>query len=217
MRDTYGDDCKFIVFDIKMNGNWLDVPTAATLAKYLKLEFVDYVRIPATMEKLNEERDKPSTQAIRNGKGNDKKREGIVIRPIRECVDERGNRIIAKHKQDSFKETKTAREVDPKRLEVLKQANAIATEWVTEERLKHILNGVQALLNSVQGIEGGQREVNIDDMKTIILMMIEDVEREAKGEIIESPEARKAIGSRTAQLYKKFLVNRLNDLKGESK
>jgi len=210
MRNTYGDDIKFVVFDVKMNGNWLDVPTAKTLAKYLKLEFVDYVRIPATLEKLNEERDKPSTQALRNGRGADKIREGIVIRPIRECIDERGNRIIAKHKREQFRETKKPREVNPESLEVLKRANAIADEWVTEERLRHILSGVQALLNNVMGFDGS-RELSIDDMGTIIKMMVEDVEREAKGEIVESKEARKAISNRAVKLYKNWLKEKFKE------
>jgi hypothetical protein len=39
--------------------------------------------------------------------------------------------------------------------------------------------------------------------------MVEDVKREAKGEIVESKDAMKAIGSATARLFKKRLVNQL--------
>lgn len=211
MAHTYGDDLKFVVFDIKMNGNWLEVPLAETLAKYLKLEFVDYVRIPAKLENLDAERDKPSTQAIRNGMGSDRPREGIVIRPIRECVDERGNRIIAKHKQERFRETKTPRIVSAENTAMLQQANAIALEWVTEERLNHILHAAQALLYNVQGLDQSKVELTIEDTRDIIKIMTEDIYREAKGEIVESPEAKSAIGKRTAKLYKEFLVKKLED------
>jgi hypothetical protein len=211
MSETYGPELKFVVFDIKMNGNWLDVPLAETLTKYLKLEFVDYVRIPATLEKLNEERDKPSTQAIRNGCGNDKRREGIVIRPIRELVDTSGNRIIAKHKQASFCETRKPREVNKADLEVLREASAIAEEWVTKERLNHIVNTAQALLYNVQGLDQSKTELTIEDTGDIIKIMAEDIYREAKGEIVESPQAKQAIGKRTAKLYKEFLMKKLED------
>lgn len=211
MSHTYGDELKFVVFDVRMNGNWLDVPLAETLAKYLKLEFVDYVRIPAKLENLDAERDKPSTQAIRNGMGNDRPREGIVIRPIRECVDERGNRIIAKHKQARFSETKTPREVKPERAKVMAEAKAIAKEWVTEQRLSHILNAAQALINAASGINQSCKELNIEDTGDIIKMMIEDVEREAKGEIVEGPDVKTAIGKQTAWLYHEWLAKKLKE------
>lgn len=205
MKATYGLDLKFIAFDVKMNGNWLDVPTAETMIKYLKLDFVDYTRLRPTLENLNAERDRSSVQASRNGCGDDKLREGIVIRPIKELVDERGNRIIAKHKRAEFTETKTPREVDPARQIVVKAANKIASEWVTEERLKHILSGVQALINNMKGLENSTRELSIEDTKEILEVMVEDVYREGKGEIVEGPETKTAICKRAAKLYRKWL------------
>jgi len=42
-------------------------------------------------------------------------------------------------------------------------------------------------------------------------MMIEDVLREAKGEIVESPEATKQIGRATALLFKEMLNKTLEN------
>jgi len=45
--------------------------------------------------------------------------------------------------------------------------------------------------------------------------MIEDVTREAKGEIVDSPDARKAIGKRTADLFKAREKNKLKELRDD--
>ncbi len=221
MRATYGDQLKFIVFDvaIAMDGEhrlFMKVPDAAHCAEILGLEFVDYVRIPTKLSKIDEERMKPSVQAVRNGITEPKEREGIVLRPIEEARDYRGNRIITKHKNDSFKETKTQREVDPKKLEVLAEANKIADEWVTEMRLLHVMDRARAL-KLAAGMDSGLEspELGIEDTGPIIGLMLEDVKREAKGEIVESKEAMKAIGSATARLFKKHLNQNLVAVQGE--
>jgi hypothetical protein len=212
MKATYGDQLKFVAFDVKMAGNWLDVQNADTLVtRFLKLEFVDYKRIPATLEAIDFERDRPSTQAIRNGVGDGKEREGVVLRPIGEVFDDRGNRIITKHKNASFMETKTPRTVDPDKQVLLANAQKIAEEWVTEMRLQHVLDRAQVLKNEA----GDTTEMTVEDTGQIIGIMIEDVKREAKGEIIESQGAIKSIGSRTAKLFQKYLQSRLAVQQGE--
>ncbi|MCK5603842.1 hypothetical protein KAR91_18285, partial [Candidatus Pacearchaeota archaeon] len=122
------------------------------------------------------------------------KREGIVIRPILELMDNRGDRFVAKHKCDEFRETKKIRTVSPEKLQVLKEAKAIAKEWVTEQRLLHVLDKVFA-----------SDEHTIERIRNVIMAMTEDVFREAKGEIVESREAKKAIGKMTASLFKEYL------------
>jgi len=211
MRSTYGPELKFVAFDVKMNGNWLDVPLAANLVKYCKLEFVDYVRIPATLPEIDAQRDRDSVQAVRNGMGEGHKREGVVLRPIQETYDERGFRIITKHKGAEFREMKTQRQVDPEKAMVLTEAKAIAEEWVTPMRLNHILDTALSTLKAVQGLDDSRKVLGPEDTKIIIEIMWEDVTREAKGEILESKEAMKAIGNRTAYLYKQWLINRLKE------
>lgn len=196
MSNTYGTELKFVAFDVSVNDLWLEVPKAENICNALNIEFVDYVKISTDLEALNAERDKPSTQAKRNGILGDKIREGVVLRPLVEFIMKNGSRVIAKHKRDEFKETKTPREVSPEQFKILEDAKAIAEEWVTEMRLKHVLDKLP------QGI-------NIENTKMVIEAMVEDVYREAKGEIVESRNVTKFIGSRTAQLFKQKIQNQL--------
>lgn len=189
MKDTYGDKLKFVVFDILINGCWLDVLGAEGVSRIFGLEFVDYVKIPCDLPNLDFQRDKPSTQAIRNHCGDDKLREGIVIRPLIELTKNNGNRIIAKYKGDKFRETTNVRKVNPDNLELKSNAISIAEEWVTPMRLNHVLDKL-----------GNPTDITLTGI--VIKAMIEDITREAKGEIVESPHALKHIGRKTSQLYK---------------
>lgn len=199
MSGTYGKELKFIIFDVRTNdGKWFNVPDAELCALHLGLDFVDYARIATKLSEMDEQRKRPSTQAIRNGIMEPKEREGIVLRPIEETEDHRGNRIITKHKNDSFKETKTQREVDPEKLQVLADANKIADEWVTEMRLQHVL-------------DKSGTELDIKNTPVVIRAMVEDVRREAAGEIIESKDAMRAIGLATARLFKKYLNDKFTE------
>lgn len=186
----YGKDLKFIAFDVKIGEYWLDVPNANRVANKLGLEFVHWKRVSTDLAALDAERDAPSEQARRNGVEGDQPREGVVLRPIREFTDNGGHRIISKHKRAEERETRTVREVDdPAKLRVLEEAEAIAAEWVTPTRLEHVLDKLG--------------DVGIQDTPKVIAAMIEDVVREAKGEIVDSKEARRAIGTHAAKLFKK--------------
>jgi len=196
MSATYGKKLKFIGFDVQVNNIWLNVPNAEEICKSLNIEFVDYVKVSTDLESLNAERDKQSIQAIRNGCGENKLREGIVLKPLIEFTTNNGGRVIVKHKRDEFKETKTQKEVSPEKFKIMEDAKAVAEEWVTEMRLKHILSKLP------QGI-------NVENTKLVIDAMVEDVYREAKGEIIESREVTKFIGCKTATLFKKKLQNEI--------
>ena len=192
MSGTYGKQLKFIAFDVKFCGKWLNVPEAELLCSVLDIEFVHYVKIPTFLSAIDEERAKPSIQAARNGILEPKEREGIVLRPLSECYDSWGDRVITKHKNDAFKETKTQRQVDPTKLQILTDAKMIADEWVTEMRLQHVIDK--------SGVE-----LIVENTPIIIRAMIEDIRREATGEILESKEAMKQIGSATARLFKRYL------------
>lgn len=206
MSKTYGKDPKFVVFDVRFNGSWLPVPRAEQVAAMLKMEFVHYVKISTKLEEIDRERDADSVQAVRNGMGEGHKREGVVLRPCEELFDERGSRLIAKHKRSEFIETKTIREVNPDKQLILKAANAIAEEWVTPMRLQHVLSVVRIMRHMIDG-----QPLDMTDTGRVISAMIEDVEREAKGEILESKEARTAIGKRTARLFKQTFVDALKE------
>jgi hypothetical protein len=201
MRLTYGNETRFVAFDVRIGPCWLSVPDAEQIVTDLNLEFVAYNLIPTTIEAIDAERDAPSVQSIRNGIGGCKIREGIVLRPPVEVRKNNGDRIIAKHKSEMFRETTQRRKViSPEKLVVLKEAEAIADEWVTHMRLTHVLQRFPD-------------DVGIDSMGEIIKAMVEDVEREAKGEIVESKAARKAIGKRTAKMFNQLMQNKLKGSK----
>jgi hypothetical protein len=196
MKHTYGEGLKFIGFETNIGGKWLCVPDAEKIVRSFNLDFVHYDLIDTNIETLDYYRDQPSIQARKNGILEDKKREGIVLRPLIEVIKNNGSRIIAKHKADAFQETKTKRNLNEDKLKILEKAEEIADEWVTLMRLSHVL----------------QNLIIIDETQTgiVINLMIEDIEREAKGEIIESKEVRKMIGKRTVLLFKQYLKEKIN-------
>ena len=59
-----------------------------------------------------------------------------------------------------------------------------------------------------------QRLPDCDDIKAtprVIAAMIEDVLREGSGEIVDSRDARAAIGRKTAAMFKAWLTTRLHE------
>lgn len=196
MSERYGKELRFVAFDVQIGDSWLGVPQAADVVAKLGLEFVHYVKVSTELAALDAERDAPSEQARRNGIEGDKPREGVVLRPLVELTANNGERIISKHKQDEERETKTARQVvDPSRLDVLSKADAIADEWVTPTRLAHVLDKLG--------------DVGIERTRDVISAMIEDVTREAAGEIVDSREAHAAISRKAAELFKARLKDGL--------
>jgi hypothetical protein len=204
MSATYGKVAKFIVFDITVlgadqEGNpkdcVLSVPQADDLATKLGMEFVYWEEIEATTEAINAFRDADSVQAIRNGCGPGHKKEGVVVRPLIELTKNNGERIIVKHRRKEFAERQNGEPepgIDPERLKILEDAQAIADEWVVPRRLEH----VRAKLAP---------DLTIRDTGTVVRAMVEDVLREAAGEIVPSKEASAAIGRKAAELFHAFL------------
>lgn len=127
----------------------------------------------------------------------DPPREGVVLRPLVELTLNNGERVIAKHKRDEERETKSPRKaVDPERLEVLMGAEAVAEEWVTPARLEHVLDKLGS-------------GIGIERTREVISAMVEDVLREGADEIRDSKDARTAIGRKTAELFKASLRTNL--------
>lgn len=195
----YGDRLRFVAFDVKVGDCWLDVPNAKQVAERLGLEFVHYRKVTTDISALDAERDAPSEQAKRNGVQGDMPREGVVLRPLREFRDNSGGRVISKHKRVEERETKTTRDasVDPSKLKVLENAKAIADEWVTVTRLEHVLDKLGP--------------VGLESTSAVISAMIEDVMREGAGELVDSKEARKAIGAATARMFRQRVAGSLRE------
>lgn len=185
----YGQEKKFVAFDVMIGGHWLNVEVAHKIVTDLGLEFVPFHLVDCTLENLDYWRDAPSEQAVLNSISEPQMREGIVIRPTFEFIDHHGNRVIAKHKRPEFSETKTQREVreHPEK----EKAYNVAEEWVTLNRLTNMIS---------------HHPYNkIEDTPDVIKYMIEDIIREGDGEVEDNKENRKAIGSAAAFLFKKYL------------
>lgn len=204
MSKTYGKELRFVAFEVKIGHSWLAVPNAEKFVQSLCLDFVHYNKIPAVLSAIDAVRDADSVQAVKNGMGTGHIREGIVLRPLFEVKKNSGERVIAKHKRPEFTETMTTREVDPTKRQALEDAQAIATEWVTDQRLQHVIDSLVAL-----GKAASADRLSITETGEVIKAMIGDVVREAGEEIMDTKEARKAIGARAAKLYKIFVVEGL--------
>lgn len=200
MAKTYGPELCFTVYDVRIRGHvWLGVVDAETFTGPMGLEFCPYWLVKTSIATLDAYRDQDSTLAQRRGMGPGHKMEGIIIRPLSEHNDEHGNRVIAKHKRAEFMERKTPKPVDISKLEVLKEAQAIADEWVTFNRLQHVIQ--QLTVNDVAP--------GIEQTGDVIRAMIHDVEQEAFKEIEPSQAARAAIGRTTAKMFKTYLQSQL--------
>lgn len=199
MRETYGNDLKFVAFEVMINDRWLCVPEAEKIVLSFGLDFVPYCKISTDLQELDTWRDASSYQSSKNGISERRQREGIVLRPLIEVTKNNGQRIIAKYKNDDFGETKTKRSLadDEDKLKVWNIANEIADEWVTRMRLQHVLDAFP--------------NASIEQTGQIIKAMVEDVEREGNGEIVFSKEALSAIGKKTALLFKETLKNSLRN------
>lgn len=195
MSKVYGKDIKFVAFDVKVNDEWLPVPMAETTAAALGFEFVHYARVPATVEAVNAERDRPSEQAMRNGCGT-QIGEGIVVRPIEEKKHPSGGRLIAKHKRPEFSEHRTPRELDPSKAAKNEELAKVADEWVTDMRLSHVLDKL---------LPGG-KEPTIEDTAGVINAMVKDIAEESG--LMLPKEIVRAIGRATSKLFQARLALR---------
>jgi len=197
MRESYGDQLQFVAFEVRIDNMWLSVPRAEMICNELGIEFMPYEKIPCTLEAIDSERDRESIIGFRRTGKHNIPREGVVLRPLVEFTHQTGGVIRVKHKREEFHETKTSRKViDPELLLVLEKASEIAEEWVTPMRLKHVLDKLPEI-------------TDMSGFGIIAKAMIEDIEREAKGEIVESKEARKAITRKTAKLASKYFKDQL--------
>jgi hypothetical protein len=198
MAETYGKTACFSVFEVKIGDTWLNVPNAADVAAKLGLEFVPYREISTDLAEIDAERDRDSEVAVRRGQGPGHRREGVVLRPLQEFRNNRGDRVIAKHKREEFRETRTPRQVGDPHGQVAGESAAF--EWVTNTRMTHVVDHLEAAMGVPLST------ANIPDL---ISAMIEDVEREGAGEVMADKATRKAISARTVKLFQGLLRNRL--------
>jgi len=197
MGATYGPELRFIVFEVKVGEHWLSVPKAENVALRLGLEFVHYRKIPATAEAVEAECLLDSVQAVRNGRGEGRMREGVVLHPLIELRKNNGGRVIAKHKRPEFRETTKEVNIDPAKREAYASAKVVAEQWVTPMRLTHVLDKLNM-------------KADLGNMRMIINGMFDDVKKEGVG-FEWTPEIQKFIGSETAKIVKQRIAIELKE------
>jgi len=197
MSATYGKDLNFIAFEVKIDDAWLNVKNAFSVSEKLGIEFVPFELVECTIENLNFERDRPSRVAKRRGILEDKPSEGIVIRPLEEVYFSNGDRVVAKHKTELFSErtSKSDTIINDEKLTLMTEAKEIALEWVTPMRLNHVLDKLP-------------KDIQMKDVREVILAMQEDVTREAAGEIVINKNVLSEIGKLTVELFKKLRLDK---------
>lgn len=198
MKHTYGDQLDFFAFDARLDDKWLDVPHCKHIADLFEQKFVFHKLIENTIENLDFYRDFPSQIAVLKDLGDDRKEEGIVIRPIYEMFDRNGGRHICKHKRSDFAEVRSPREVDPNREQEIFRGQVVAEEFVLPMRLNHILDKHPEF-------------TDLKDIPKVIAAMVEDLQKECNDEIEWSKDVMKAIGTKTVLLFKEILNKKFEE------
>jgi len=201
MSATYGKELKFVAFEVQVDDAWLNVPNAHNVSERMGLEFVDYHLVDNTLENLDMHRDFPSIQAVRNGMGGDKIREGIVVRPVEELFKSNGERLMAKHKADAFKESqeKQPKPGDPDKQASMLGAREYAREYTVRMRLEHILDSLEG-------------EISMKRTGDVIRAMQKDIIAEEKlPEGVAEKVACKAIGKVAVLVFKEYLRSKMSE------
>lgn len=202
MAETYGPVLKFIGFDIMIDvglptQRWLDLLVAEQLVYRLGLEFVPYNIGPSTAEWLDAQANLDSVQAVKNGMGSGKPREGIVIRPMIESVFPNGFRAICKHKNRLFWELGSERSLTDT-IKAYSDDDAVAVDWVTEMRARHVID---KMMHSRE-----EKKIHVKETSLFVTNMLQDIIDESEGEIIWTPSITKAIKRKAGGLFNSMIV-----------
>lgn len=93
----YKSEQDFILFDVKIAGNWQPRESVEDIAKYFGIDVVPIILEGTLQEAVDYVKKEP------NSKIGTAKSEGLVGRPIVEILDRSGNRVIVKIKVNDFK------------------------------------------------------------------------------------------------------------------
>lgn len=138
--------------DVTVNGKWLNYEDAvAIIGGWLFPEKpLAEVLVPVLyrgkpdLDVIKRLRDQPSHRAMEAG-GQTQVSEGVVIRPTVEAFSETSkDRLIAKFKSPLYEERKSLRETDPAVLPTYVTAYDLLADFVTEERIRHVLGKAEA-------------------------------------------------------------------------
>lgn len=141
---------------------------------------------------------------MRNGKSllAEQGREGVVITPFPPILDAYGHVVIAKYKAASFEERAHARREQPAPL-VLENVQAFVDEYVTTERLYHVLQQVEEMF---AGADYGNDPLDRRFTGDVLRLMYADIIREGRADFEALSETdQKAVGKYSANATKPLL------------
>ncbi|MDB4278887.1 hypothetical protein N9917_04730 [Deltaproteobacteria bacterium] len=165
--------------EVQVDGQWLDYDDAVGVLEFLFPEVADIttMMVPVLFrgkpdhETLRKLRDLPSTLAAE--KGVEQISEGIVIRSNPEMYsDISKDRLIAKWKGPLYCERKSLKRLDPTELPVYLSVHDLIFDFVTAERIRHVLSKAQA-----SGIPLEMRHVH-----KMSELLLDDIIKESVGE-----------------------------------
>lgn len=137
----------FYLFDIKVDGRFIDHDTVIDIAHKNNLIVAEYLYkgdFNKCLEYSNKFEDPLHKMFGLPSMGEDNVCEGIVLKPIKPCFFENGKRCILKNKNDKFKENcgvrknkiKKVYEWSPEGKELLE----VASTFINENRLRNVLS-----------------------------------------------------------------------------
>lgn len=196
----YGKGRNFLIFDIKLEGKYVDWDQTVELAKKLGFSVVPILyRGKPSLEIFNQLRRSISGYAkLKTGK--EYSHEGIVIKPTKTTYTREGY-LVAKYKDALFEERRSVQEgKDP----IIKTGYDYAYEFVTPERLKHVI---------AQMKEANVYKDSFECLHEMVWCMVRDIiEKEGKPEFEKLSDkqknaARKIIAKFTQEEFQNYLVN----------
>jgi len=164
--------------EVAVNGRFLDYDDALQLLVALfQGQSISNLMVPIlyrgkpTIEVLKRLRDQPSPLAA--SRGVQQISEGIVIRPTAEGVSKATlNRLIAKFKSPLYEERGTLRNSDPDKLPTYITAYDLIADFVTDERIRHVISKAEA-----SGVSLEKK-----NMKNLAGLLYDDIRKESVGE-----------------------------------
>lgn len=196
-RNVYGNNFNFLVFDIFVNGKWLDVPEMETLAVQLGFGTVPWEKTCIYIDDVNQVLQRPSQVAI----APHCTREGIILRPLHECLDKYGKRIIAKYKNPEYCEIANAPSVGSDWVHRLVTEDEIVKCFVTSTRLQQILD----------------KYSNKATLKLVQENMFQDIDKESLGDYnplyIDINELQQKIFQTVEKILEEYnMINAFNNM-----
>ena len=224
---TLEKDRDLAIFDIRgPNGtflNWNEVLDACNdvevRTKQLTVEWPgqeafklytvpELYRGPITLDKLDSFLNQNSTQAMLNGvKEPVNIAEGIVVKPLQEALDGRGNRVIFKYKSEIFQEIAKQpklRKLTPEEIAEKKKIGEFAENIVTSGRVSTI----------VEHITRDNPEIDIKRMPDFLKELSKDISEEFR-EFFDSMDKKerkiynREISAQGARLFKEYLYSQI--------